>query len=257
MKSNTTYSGKLCLSISLLHQRWLIERPDCLEELWNKLALKPCCSPPSPQKRQKVKISTKIESESLIQKFDKDERIPYWTEIWPAGIGLAEWLLCATIKDKLCLELGCGLGLSALAGVAAGGRVVAMDYEPLALYYTAKNRRLNISNVGSSSGELICVAADWRNICFKSGTFDRIWAGDIMYERRFMAPIARLINYCLKPNGKVWIADPGRGIYPEFAKIMRENGWEASIVAWRKAQLPGTNASPADIQIWELVRMQL
>ncbi len=253
---NTIRSSKLCLSIPLLQQIWLIERPASLEELWNRLANEADCAGATGKGRRRLKNALEIELDELVQDFDEDERIPYWTEVWPAGIGLAEWLLCAPLKNKLCLELGCGLGLSALAGVAAGGKVVAMDYEPLALYYTAKNSRLNIARTKGSSGNLYCLAADWRNICFKPGAFDRIWAGDIMYERRFMRPIARLVNHCLKPTGKVWIAEPGRGIYPEFVGIMRESGWRASIIARRKARLPDTDAAPADIQIWELVRNQ-
>jgi len=60
--------------------------------------------------------------------FGEDERMPYWAELWPASLLLCRWLFAksADISGKLCLELGGGLGLSALAGSAAGARVGAM-----------------------------------------------------------------------------------------------------------------------------------
>ena len=39
-----------------------------------------------------------------------DERIPYWAEIWPAAIGLAEYLFLhpSLVMGKKVVEIGCG-----------------------------------------------------------------------------------------------------------------------------------------------------
>lgn len=238
------------IPIKLLGKEWLIQRPASLEELWDRLAE----DGPVPGPQHAEPHFPEINMDDLMQAFEEDDRIPYWTEIWPAGIALAEWIARrgAKIKNRFCLDLGCGLGLSAVIGAAYGAKVVGMDYEPLALYYAARNDLHN--NRSGHTGSPVFVAADWRKPAFRKGAFDLIWAGDIMYERRFMNPVAEFINHCLAPSGTTWIAEPGRGIYPEFARKMQQNGWRVEIVERLQAALPGSAAPPSDIQIWQLSR---
>ena len=41
--------------------------------------------------------------------FEKDERMPYWAELWPASIALGRYLLAHPIMEGTqILELGCG-----------------------------------------------------------------------------------------------------------------------------------------------------
>ena len=67
--------------------------------------------------------------------FGCDEHMPYWAEIWPASLLLAAWLGArrTEIAGRRCLDLGCGMGLSSLAGAAFGGLVTAVDYEEAAI----------------------------------------------------------------------------------------------------------------------------
>ena len=239
------------IHISMLGREWRIERPASLEELWNRLAEDlPDTEPEEPEKASLDRVNMG----ALARAFEEDDRIPYWAEIWPSGIALGEWLhrQKERVRGRLCLEMGCGLGLSAAAGAMAGGRVLGMDYEPIALYYACKNSRNNLQPGGP--GSVHFAAADWRKPAFKKGAFELIWAGDIMYERRFMAPVADFLEHCLAPGGTVWIAEPGRGIYPDFARGMHARGWRSAIAARLRAALPGNGACPADIQIWELSR---
>ena len=48
----------------------------------------------------------------------EDERLPYWTELWPSSVALASWLQDRKeeIAGQDCLDLGCGLGLTAMVG---------------------------------------------------------------------------------------------------------------------------------------------
>ena len=245
------------LEIALLGRTWRIERPASLEELWDRLAAEDdpprsgaAHSPLDPDEDLTINMA------DVVRGFENDDRIPYWTEIWPAGIALAEWLgeRPKNIAGRKSLDLGCGLGLSAIVGAACGARVLGMDYEPLALYYARRNQQANLGTLEPEADNLQFVAADWRKPCFKPGVFETIWAGDIMYERRFMEPVARFIRHSLAPGGRVWIAEPGRGIYPLFAQNMQAGGWRADIIARKQARLPGGSAAFADIQIWELAR---
>ena len=71
--------------------------------------------------------------------FDRDERLPYWADLWPSARILAEELAVMRLRGQRVLELGCGLGVVAIGAVLggvggfAGGLVdrVAFDHYPL------------------------------------------------------------------------------------------------------------------------------
>ena len=52
--------------------------------------------------------------------FDRDERLPYWAEIWPSARVLAGRVACENGRGRRLLELGCGSGLVAVAAARAG-----------------------------------------------------------------------------------------------------------------------------------------
>jgi hypothetical protein len=47
----------------------------------------------------------------------KDNQIPYWTEIWPSSLVLGKFILTKPkiFHKKVCLDLGCGLGIVYIA----------------------------------------------------------------------------------------------------------------------------------------------
>jgi len=77
--------------------------------------------------------------------FNQDERLPYWADIWPSAICLAEYILDNRyqFKDKKVLEIGCGLGLVGIAATAVGADVVFTDHDDYALAYTQINFKRN------------------------------------------------------------------------------------------------------------------
>ena len=367
------------ICLHALGRSWTIYRPASLEDLWEQMtAALPAASHASHAScaaqstwasadfaedfncRNKHGRGQHNLARALNQAFEEDDRIPYWTEIWPAGIALAEWLgeQRKKIENRVCLDLGCGLGFTALAGAWLGAKVLAMDYEYQALYYAALNgcaleknqlqrpdqsleecspqslkenpaqspsqlpgqspsqlpgqglpprlhpcpqqankysagensageshsdenysdeaslRGATIGNApigNASAGESsmgkppagncpttwrtpVWLAADWRRPCFKPGSIELIWAGDIMYEHRFIAPVANFLEHALAKNGVVWVAEPGRNIYPEFAKTMQNRGWQVHIAGRRQARLPQSQAPLVNVQIWQLQR---
>lgn len=185
-----------------------------------------------------------------------DERIPYWTELWPSSVVLADWLALRRndIAGRRCLDLGCGLGLTALAARWLGATVVAVDYEAAALGFARRNARRN--QVAQPGWTLM----DWRRPGLRSGAFARIWGGDVVYERRFIAPLLRLLGHALAPGGAVWIAEPGRGVYDDFLRALHPSGWQARRVhASRTSALPGIACASdplngPEVSIWELQR---
>lgn len=247
-------------------------RPACLEELWENMtacAVTPDLPSPMasgtasqnvPERKEYEQVSNIPITSELLQNFSEDDRIPYWAELWPSSIALASWLKeqAPLIQNKFCLDLGCGLGLSALAGANAGAKVIGLDYELEALRYAKLSAAhpLNLAyiNARREAHALTWLTADWRRPCFKRHSLSFIWAGDIMYEKRFFEPMAAFLDHCLTKNGCFWLAEPGRNLYPQFQQLMQERGWQTCLLKRKNAALPNSNAPKVSVQIWQLTR---
>lgn len=134
----------------------------------------------------------------------KDERLPYWADLWPAARLLATTALETNGVGKTLLELGCGLGLATAAAVRAGFAVTSTDYYEDALHVARFNSwRLN-------GVEPAVRMVDWRDLPADLGTFDVVMAADVLYEPPYGTLVARAIAATLANGGEAWIADPGR-----------------------------------------------
>lgn len=212
-----------------------------------------------PDARQRITVHTAgrdwilerpADLESLWQSMDEDdpqaeEHIPYWVELWPATLALCDWLARQDLAGLRCLDLGCGLGLSALVASSIKARVVGMDYEHEALYFARQNARIN--KVDSP----LWVRMDWNRPGFAPLSFDRIWGGDIFYEQRFFEPLESLLLRCLAPGGKVWFGDPERTVSSTVWARFTRRGWRVrnhgqKVVTFEQARMT--------VNVWELSR---
>lgn len=181
---------------------------------------------------------------------DQDDHIPYWTELWPSSLVLCSFLKerAAEIAGKRCMDIGCGLGLTAIAASSFGAMVTAMDYEFQALRYASLNAERN--QVPSPEW----VVMDWRHPAVSPGAFHRIWGGDIMYEKRFVAPVLRFFAHALAPDGRVWVAEPGRSVYQAFLAGLRGGGWKGQRVFTSRVDALYAQSVPVTVAVWELKR---
>lgn len=214
-------------------REWSLLRPSDLESLWEAMA----------------------DAEFTPSKFIEDERLPYWVELWPASIALADWLAgrADELAGRLCLDMGCGLGLTALAAHSLGARVLGMDYEPEALRFAALNAAEN-GILAATGGEPLWAAVDWRTPAFRHGAFEFIWGGDIMYERRFATPVLDCLEYALAPGGKVWLAEPNRNVYDDFKAALAGRGWNSIRVYSGKVEPLHVQEHKVTVNLWELTR---
>lgn len=187
------------------------------------------------------------------EEFTADERLPYWVELWPASIALCDWLLerRGELGGRTCLDMGCGLGLSALVAHSFGARVVGMDYEKAALKFASLNAAEN-GPLNGFSGEPAWAAVDWRVPAFRRGVFDFIWGGDIMYERRFVTPVLDCLEYSLVPGGRVWLAEPNRNVYDDFRAALLHRGWRSAKVYSGEVDPLRAQKSRVGVSLWEL-----
>src|SRR5689334_23400419 len=65
---------------------------------------------------RRVRLLMPANADDLIREEDfvRDERLPYWADLWPSARILAEELTVMRLGGQRVLELGCGLGLVAL-----------------------------------------------------------------------------------------------------------------------------------------------
>jgi len=153
--------------------------------------------------------------------FDRDERLPYWAELWPSALALARHLSEQALAGKRAIELGCGVGLPTIIALARGASVLATDHYRAALDFTAYNARTNLDL------EPDVTVLDWRKPEIEDmGTFDLVLAADVLYERKNATALAGLVPKLLAPGGEAIIADPRRDEAPVFLEEMGEQGFE-------------------------------
>jgi predicted nicotinamide N-methyase len=136
--------------------------------------------------------------------FEHEEYLPYWAELWPSALALARVLARRPLTGRRVLELGCGLGLPAIAAALAGGRVLATDWAPDAVAMTARNAERNgaalEARVFRWDGAPEALGPPW----------PLVLASDVLYEARNGEQILPLLPRLAAPGGEVWLADPGR-----------------------------------------------
>ncbi|HET9426636.1 MAG TPA: methyltransferase domain-containing protein [Gemmatimonadaceae bacterium] len=176
--------------------------------------------------RREVRMVHPANSDDLISEADfvKDERLPYWADLWPSAKMLARAMVDENGHGKRLLELGCGSGLVTVASAIAGYDVLASDYYADALLVTRFNVERNVPGASVRTREV-----DWRNWPKGLGRFDRVLAADVLYEPAHGELIARAIYKTLGDNGMATVADPGRISRQSFIDHATELGLEVDL----------------------------
>jgi predicted nicotinamide N-methyase len=160
---------------------------------------------------------------------DPEQNLPYWAELWPSGVALAAAILREPqrLANRRVLELGCGLGVTAIAALRAGADLLVTDYAPEALALCALN------TIDQAGAEPPTLRINWRQpnaaLFSAAGTgtgFSIVLAADVLYEARDVDPLLALVDRLVAANGALWLAEPGRKPAKAFLGAMREHGWQ-------------------------------
>jgi predicted nicotinamide N-methyase len=180
-----------------------------------------------------ITLETPRSADELINEidFERDERLPYWADVWPSSTALAGVVSALDGRGKRALELGCGLGLVTVAALRAGFDVVATDYYEDALLFARRNA---LSGAGR---EPLTRHADWRAFPSDLGAFDLVLASDVLYEREYATLVANAIVASLAPGGVALVADPGRVALLSFVTACEQRGCTVGI----RARIPWTD----------------
>src|SRR5215208_2101802 len=123
------------------------------------------------------------DAEALLDEdaFAESEFLPYWAELWPAGLALAR-ALPQRLDGVRVVELGCGLGVPSLAAAARSAQVTATDWAVEAVDLLRVNATRNHLHVEAR-------LADWRDI---EGDFDLALAAEFL-RRVDAEPVAERV----------------------------------------------------------------
>lgn len=178
-----------------------------------------------------VTLETPRSADELISEsdFERDERLPYWADVWPSSTALAGVVAALDGRGKRALELGCGLGLVTIGALRAGFDVLATDYYDDALLFARRN------GASATGVEPRTRHVDWRAFPPDLGTFDLVLASDVLYEREYATLVANAIVASLAPGGVALVADPGRVALLSFVTACEQRGCTVGIrdrIAW-------------------------
>ncbi len=150
----------------------------------------------------------------------KDERIPYWADLWPSAIALSNFIVRQkTIHLGLkVVELGCGIGLPGIVAGKLGAKVIFTDYIQAALDFT----KLNWDRNNKEAAEFLIM--DWRKP-IKGLDADIIIASDIAYEKKSFEDLLSAFKQLLSPHTKMYISEPNRAFSQSFFRDLKEHGF--------------------------------
>ncbi len=192
-----------------------------------------------------------LDDPEVIAASQRDDYMPYWSYLWPAAAPFAAAVAAAPWpRGTEVLDLGSGIGLSGVALLARGDRVVFSDYDPQSLLLCRHNAVRN----GYDDPETLLL--DWRHPAQRQ--FRIITGCEVTYERRNHQPLVTLLQTMLAPTppgefpSLAWIADPGRYHAPAFVDLARSSGFEVTIFDERLQTLPGPRSNA--FQIMQLMR---
>ena len=160
------------------------------------------------------------------EEFARDERLPYWAEIWSSSLALARHCLGAPgMAGARVLELGCGVGLAGIAASRAGACVTMTDYDPHALMFAEYNALMNLMPA-PDSGMPEFRLLDWRQT-MSLQRYDLVIGADITYERSAFGPLLATLQNAVRDGGQIVLTDPDRLIGRDFIAVAASAGFRA------------------------------
>jgi predicted nicotinamide N-methyase len=156
------------------------------------------------------------DAEALIDEeaFEHEEFLPYWAELWPSGLALAEALAARDLEGLRVVELGCGLAVPSLVAALRGAEVLATDWSPAAIDLLGRNADRNGARLESGLVSWAEPAA-----LLERAPYDLVVAADVLYERRNGELLLELLP---RLGPEVLLADPGRPALGDFLAAAAE-----------------------------------
>lgn len=138
---------------------------------------------------------------------------PYWAKVWPAAIGLCEFLSghLHLIQDKKVLELAAGLGLPSVFAATHAASVICTDIEPAAIELVRRSAKQNLLH------NLECRVASWSEMD-AGNTTDILLLSDVNYEPEVFDELYKVIQFYLEQHCTIILSSPQRLMAKPFVE---------------------------------------
>ncbi len=169
--------------------------------------------------------------------FEREQFMPYWADLWPSALALADVVARRPPVGKRVIELGCGIALPGI--VAARGEaadVLLTDWSEDAIAFAADNAERNGVRVRTA-----VQSWDQPGPLVVDGGWDLVLASDVLYEERNVLPLLAALDDLVGPAGEVWLTDPRRRHLPAFLELAAET--------WRVGTLPSARVEGVDLHV--------
>ncbi len=151
-----------------------------------------------------------------------DDYMPYWAYLWPGAFLLAEAVAREPgLNGKTALEMGCGLGLAGLVGLARGMTVDFTDYDDAPLRFVSRS----VQASGFPPERFSTRILDWRRP--EARRYPVILGADVLYEKRLVPLVADVIAAMLEPGGVALVAGPYRVATEDLGACLASRGLDA------------------------------
>jgi predicted nicotinamide N-methyase len=150
--------------------------------------------------------------------FNRDGRLPYWADVWPSALGLADRVVRERGGGRKLLELGCAVGFVACLAAEVGFLVTATDYYAEACEFTQLNAHRNRLPIPETR------LVDWRDYPDDLRGFDVVIASDVLYEKPYCDLVAACFAQSLAADGLGILSDPQRTLAAGFPAAAERAG---------------------------------
>ncbi|MCW3072976.1 MAG: hypothetical protein JWP69_45 [Flaviaesturariibacter sp.] len=136
---------------------------------------------------------------------------PYWAKLWPAAIGLSQFLVTnlSLIQQKTVLELAGGLGLPSLVAAPYAKEVLCSDYMPAAIEVVRRSMLLNgYENVTAK-------VLNWNDLPPDTHA-DVLLLSDINYDPQVFGSLYQVLHSFLEKGTTVLLSTPQRLVAKDF-----------------------------------------
>jgi predicted nicotinamide N-methyase len=157
--------------------------------------------------------------------------VPYWADLWPSALVLADELAGRDLAGLRVVELGCGLGLGAIVAAQSGADALATDHDRDAVAFARENGRRVLGR------RLATMRADFADLpdgLLDLAPFDLVVAAAVLYIDGSAAWLADALRRLVRPGGEALVAYPWSG---QADDVVAGLGWPAIERVERDARL--------------------
>lgn len=145
----------------------------------------------------------------------QEQQNPYWARLWPASIGLSNFIVQhpAWVQVPLVLELAAGIGLPSIIAARFAQQVICTDIEPNAIPVMQANKQLH------QCTNVTCTVADWLQLP-TSWHPQTILLSDVNYEPAAFAGLIQVLQQQLAAGACIILATPQRLMAKPFIEAL-------------------------------------